>query len=127
MSLSNNCGLCRKHYKDKRAASASAECDCGAPAMRDGVCDRCLWLDGNSLVEAEVIRYLQAGPATIKSVANACGYTERHLYRALRVLRGSGRVSLIGSDGDAYDVGAMDSTIMPFLVLRERGAPRAAS
>lgn len=126
MSLSNNCGLCRKHYDAARAAPTAPECDCGATATSNGVCERCRWLDGGSLVEAEVIRHLQAGPATVESVANGIGYSTRAIYRALRTLRPAGHVSTIGADGEAWDRFQTDGRHMPILFLRERGAPQVS-
>lgn len=126
MSLSNNCGLCRKHYEAKRATPAPTECDCGATATSNGVCDRCRWLDGGSLIEAEVIRHLQAGPATVESVANGIGYSTMAVYRALRTLRPAGRVSTISADGETWDRFREDWRHKPLLVLRERGAPQVS-
>ena len=89
--------LLRNHLVEPATAGRWPRCECGEPTAADGQpCERCKALDGESVLEAEIIRALQQGPKTCPELALRCGTYDRAVYRAIDRLRLDGRVAVAG-------------------------------
>jgi hypothetical protein len=68
---------------------------------RDGACAACVFLDGRNVGEADVIRLLTGGPATVECLANETGRSREGIHNTMVRLTKMGRVRVVDIDGDA--------------------------